>query len=315
MLIKSVEKEDLATVNSSVFLSSKWLYILRENEVPYGIFDNNGQLIGGFVLSKEKLFGLNFYRPPRLMSTISLFYKNSAKNYSKHIGEEKKLMQLLLNFFNELPYHIITLYFPTEFRDMQPFIWNKYKVIPSYTYIINLSNSIEEIEGKFSPERRNDIKKAIKDGVVCKHEHKPEIVKQLVLNTFSRKQKIIDSRLFDKLLFEFADSNNSVTYISYLNDRPIAAVFCIYDNSKIYYILGGYDNSYKHQGAGAIAVYSAIKYAKEIGIKHFDFEGSMLPEVEKYFRGFGGNLTPYYSINKAKLPLEIVLKFFKRSVF
>jgi len=64
-----------------------------------------------------------------------------------------------------------------------------------------------------------------------------------------------------------------------------------------------------------MAIVEAIKHSKELGISKFDFEGSMLPEVEKYFRGFGGNLVPYYSINKAKLPIEIALKFVKRTHF
>jgi hypothetical protein len=53
-----------------------------------------------------------------------------------------------------------------------------------------------------------------------------------------------------------------------------------------------------------------------LGIKYFDFEGSMLPQIEIFFRGFGGQLVPYYNrINKAKLPLEILLKFYKRELF
>jgi lipid II:glycine glycyltransferase (peptidoglycan interpeptide bridge formation enzyme) len=224
-------------------------------------------------------------------------------------------MQLLANFFEELSYHILTIYFPSEFVDMQPFIWKRFKVVPYYTYIIDLAESISVIEEKFAPERRNDIKKAIKDGIICRKENCPEIVKKIALNSFARKEKNIDLKIFDKVLFEFSDLENSMTFISYKNEIPIAAAFCIYDKEKIYYLIGGYDNEFKHQGAGALALYSAIRYAKELGIHYFDFEGSMIPEVEKYFRGFGGVLTPYYSINKAILPLEIALKLFRRSVF
>ena len=62
-------------------------------------------------------------------------------------------------------------------------------------------------------------------------------------------------------------------------------------------------------------MWEAIKFAKKLGIKYFDFEGSMVPQIERYFRGFGGKLTPYYRINKAKLPLEILLKFYRRELF
>ncbi len=41
----------------------------------------------------------------------------------------------------------------------------------------------------------------------------------------------------------------------------------------------------------------------------------MFESIEKYFRAFGGDLVPYYRINKAFLPLEILLKFIKRELF
>src|ERR1035437_4186833 len=315
MTVRQISKEELTLKTSSVFYSEKWINILGDNTKAYGIFNANEEIIGGFLLSKEKVLGLNIFRQARLMTAIQLFYKNSSKNYSKHAGEEKKLMQMLADFFEELPYHILTVYFPAEYVDMQPFIWSRFKVIPYYTYIIDLSESVSVIEEKFAPERRNDIKKAIKDGIICKKENCPDIVKRIALNSFMRKEKKIDLKIFDKVLFDFSDPGNSITFISYQNEIPIAAVFCVYDKEKIYYLIGGYDNEFKHQGAGALALYSAIKYAKEIGVHYFDFEGSMIPEVEKYFRGFGGVLTPYYSINKAKLPLEMALKLFRRSVF
>jgi hypothetical protein len=41
----------------------------------------------------------------------------------------------------------------------------------------------------------------------------------------------------------------------------------------------------------------------------------MLKGVEKFFRSFGPELVPYFTINKASLPLEILLKFKKRELF
>jgi hypothetical protein len=64
-----------------------------------------------------------------------------------------------------------------------------------------------------------------------------------------------------------------------------------------------------------MAMWAAIKFAKDLGLRSFDFEGSISPDIEKYFRGFGGTLTPYYQINKAKLPLEFILKLYKREYF
>ncbi len=316
MEIKQVDIQTISKHSQSVFLSIKWLNLFNKNLICFGIFDNNNKIIGGFTLYIEKKVGLfKYYRNPFYTPTINLFFENKAQNKAKLLSENKKLLTLIANFFTNLPYHIISIYLPNKYIDMQPFFWRGFKTIPNYTYIINLKQDIQLIEKNFSTERRNDIKKAIKDNIETKLCSDYNIVETLIMNTFDRKQKNVDYEMIHKILFEFSDKNNSFAFVSYKDNKPIAASFCIYDKQKVYYLLGGYDSKNKHQGAGALAVYAAIKFAKSLEIEKFDFEGSMLPEVEKYFRGFGGNLTPYYSINKAKLPIELALKFVNRSLY
>ena len=69
------------------------------------------------------------------------------------------------------------------------------------------------------------------------------------------------------------------------------------------------------QGVNNLLVRESITAAKELGCSTFDFEGSMLEGVEKFFRSFGPELVPYYTVNKALLPLELALKFRKRELF
>jgi len=316
MKIKEISKEILSENSNSIFLSIKWLSIFNDALKCYGIYNNEQKIIGGFTLYNEKKIGLiTYYRNPLYSPTINLFFKNKSQNKSKILSENKKLLMTLADFFSHLPYHILSVYLPGQFTDMQPFFWKGFKTIPNYTYIIDLKEDIQVIEKNFSTKRRNDIKKAIHDGVESKISHDHNITKELVLNTFNRKQKSINENIIDKILFNFADNSNSFSFISYQDNKPIAGSFYIYDQQKIYYLLGGYNNNNKHNGAGALSIFNAIKYAKKSGIDKFDFEGSMIPEVEKFFRGFGGNLVPYYSINRAKMPIEIMLKFVKRSMY
>ena len=316
MQIKKIEIQDLASKSKSVFLSEKWLSLFGSELQCYGIFNKSNQMIGGFTLKLETIYGfVKFYHNLSYTPTINLFFENKAQNKAKLLSENKKVLTLFADFIDNLPYHMLTLYLPANHIDMQPFYWRNYKAIPNFTYIIDLARDISIIEKDYSTERRNDIKKAIKDGVETKQCTDFNIVKSLIKNTFDRKQASVDEAMVDKILFEFANKDNSFAFVSYRNNMPIATSFCIYDNDKAYYLLGGYDSKNKHAGAGAMAVSRAIKHSKELGISKFDFEGSMLPEVEKYFRGFGGDLTPYYSINKAKMPIELALKFVKRTHF
>jgi len=316
MIIKKIDKLLLSKKSDSVFLSEKWLNLFDDELQAYGIFSKNDVLIGGFTMRLEKKLGfINFYHNLSYTPTINLFFENKAQNKAKKLSENKKMLKLFVDFIESLPYYMVTLYLPHVHIDMQPFYWKNYKAIPNFTYVIDLNRSIEAIEKDFSTERRNDIKKAIKDGIETRLCTDYNVVKSLIKNTFDRKQASVDDVMVDKILFEFADKGNSFAFVSYRGDTPIATSFCIYDNAKAYYLLGGYDSKNKHAGAGAMAVSNAIKYSLELGISKFDFEGSMLPEVEKYFRGFGGDLTPYYSVNKAKMPIELLLKFVKRTHF
>ncbi len=315
MVIKRVDINTLSEKANSVFLSEKWLSIYGKGLEPYGIFNGDNQLMGGFTLFRQKRSSITYYRNPMYMSTINLFFDNKSMNKAKILSENKKVMKALSDFLSDLSYGVLSIYLPENHIDMQHFYWKGFKVVPNYTYHIDLAQSESDIQKNYSTERRNDIKKAIKDEVVVKLTNDLELIKQMVSNTFSRKEKGYDEAMINRILFDFADDKNSFSYVSFRNDKAIAASFCIYDQDKAYYLLGGYDSKNKHQGAGALAVDAAIKHSKEIGIKIFDFEGSMLPEVEKYFRGFGGDLIPYYSINKAKLPLEMALKLINRSQF
>ena len=315
MVIKRIDINTLSSIADSVFLSNAWLAIYDDALEAYGIFNGAEQLMGGFVLYRQKRKGITYYRNPPFMSTINLFFENMAQNKAKRLSENKKYMNAMADFLDSLSYGVLSVYLPEKHIDMQHFFWKNFKVVPNYTYQIDLEQDLELIEKNYSNERRKNIKKAAKDGVEVKLTKDLGVVKEMVSHTFNRKEKDYDQGLVRKILDSFADEDNSFAFVSYQNGKALAASFYVYDEQKVYYLLGGYDNKNKHQGAGAMAMDAAIKFSKEKGLKIFDFEGSMLPEVEKYFRGFGGDLIPYYSINKAKLPLEMALKFINRSQF
>lgn len=59
-------------------------------------------------------------------------------------------------------------------------------------------------------------------------------------------------------------------------------------------------------------MWRSILFAKQTGAQVFDFEGSMQPGIEKYFREFGGDLIPYAAVEKSGLLLSLLMKLRKR---
>ena len=76
--------------------------------------------------------------------------------------------------------------------------------------------------------------------------------------------------------------------------RIHSAAYLIWDQQAAYYHLAGDDPALRESGAGILLVWAAICYASEVlGLACFDFEGSMLPAVERIRVQFGAEQTPY----------------------
>jgi hypothetical protein len=321
MYIKEINKDLREKYNKlfnapAVFDSFDWQEKVHGNALKiYGIFEDDGQMHGAFHLFHQKKIGFNFIKTPYYIPHIGLVYTNRAQNEANALSFNKKIIEQICDFLEGLSYGVISIAIPPGITDMQPFIWKKFKVVPNYTYRMDLSLSADEIEKRFSPEHRNSIKKALKDGVEVSPCNDYKVVKKMILRTFELKKEKMNEKNIDSILFGIANPQNSFSFTATANNEVIAATFCLYDNNYCYYLLGGYSSDSKHHGAGPLCVYNSVLKAKELGVPVFDFEGSMIKEVERYFRSFGGELVPYYTVNKARLPFEMILKFIKREQF
>ncbi|OQA02384.1 MAG: FemAB family protein [Bacteroidetes bacterium ADurb.Bin408] len=302
--------------NNAVFSSPEWTGMFGDRLQYCGIYEDSHKLVAGFYYYCDNRAGIPFYHCPPYTPHNGFIFKLSSKNFSAQHSEIKRLMSCAALYFNKLSKKgIVRIIFPHDLKDMQVFTWEKFKVSPLYTYRISLEQSMEEIQSKMLAERRNDIKKAQKDGIICELSNETELIRNMNEKMFHNKSVSASKTYLHKILQKFAGINNSYSFISKYKENVIASVFCIYDSSTVYYLLGSTDESNKHSGAGALALWYAIEHAKNLGLKTFDFEGSMIKPVEKYFRGFGGELTPYYTAVKAPLLIEMLLKLQKRELF
>lgn len=89
---------------------------------------------------------------------------------------------------------------------------------------------------------------------------------------------------------------------------PLAGICVMWDEKAAYYYLGGY-NPEGHRGAGALAIWQAMRYAHSVlKVQRFDFLGpGSVRHLERFFRDFGGNLIPTFYVNweQTSLPREL----------
>ena len=283
--------------NGDIFAHPDWISIQASTSQTYIIKDDSNWL-GTFTLNQEKKWGIPLFRNPHFTPHIAWTWKHSAIKTTTQHTIWKEASSLMCDLFKRAKISKIQISFPPTVTDVQKFIWEGFNVTPKYTYQIQLKNSTEKIFEQFSSSHRNHISKAIKDQVEWKIMHDPSLMEKLVRSTFSRKKQKFHSQYLHQILHQFCNEKNAMMCFAYRNEVVIAGALVIHDQEKAYLLLSGYESDKKHGGAGIGCVWELIKKCQNSQIPIFDFEGSMLTEVEQYFRGFGGELVPYFMIEK-----------------
>lgn len=304
MYIEKLNRNELDKLNtSSVFNSREWIDIsFGKQFCLMGIYNKNRELIGVFyyyIFQRGKV--LTQISAPPFSPNCGLWVEDKTINPSQKNTFRKKIMVVVRDYFLAQKFDIFALPFPLEYVDMQEFIWSGFTVEPRYTYQLDLKESTDSLLAKMSSERRKNIKKAEKDGVFVSRATNFEEAKDLIYGSYENKVLEANKTVLNNLFSSFSSDKNTLCFVAYNKDKsPLATVFCVFDAKACYYILGGYNKSQSHEGAGALAMWESIKLAKQMGVEVFDFEGSMLPPIEKYFRGFGGMMIPFYSVKRNK---------------
>lgn len=307
--------ERLAREQGTIFHSPEWTDLFGAGLKRLGVFSKSGELLAGFHLFSVGLSKCQVLRNPPFTPLCGPFMNISAHNPVAILEARRDVITALATFLDRREHALVTLSLGRNIKDSLPFVWRRFKVVPRYTYVVDLSLPQEERKRNMSPSRRNDITKALRDGLTVRRADDLADVKELVRDGFVRNNLGRKDALLDAIFDRFAKPENCYGFVTYRNDIPLAAVFVIYDRLTAYYILSGYRTEGGHHGAGALALSEAIEYAAGLGLKFFDFEGSMIPAIEKYFRGFGGEITPFFTVNKAWFACELLLKIYKRESF
>lgn len=309
-LIKSDEEAwfYLSEKYGCIFDSIRWTAIFSPALNRIGIYDASNSLRGGFFYYKEKRFGLNIFRNPPYTPYVGPFFDYRAINSAARISEQRVVVEAMVDYLKLQNASIVALSMAPSITDCLPFYLQQWKVVPQYTYRIDLSQSEEAILAAMSTERRKNIRKAKIDGISVVEDLKTDTLRSLMIETYTRQNFKIPLKITDQVLKTFSPGNNCICMIAKQPDgKPIAGVYIIHDNQSAFYLIGGYSTG-GHHAAGALAMWHAILKTKDLGLKVFDFEGSIIPSIERYFRGFGGTFTPTFTVNKASIPIEIALK-------
>ncbi|MFC1932959.1 GNAT family N-acetyltransferase [Chloroflexota bacterium] len=299
----------------TVFHKSFWLKASEKKIVIYGYFKGR-ELYAGIPLSHCVKFGIRVALPPLLTPYSGVLLRKSEGKYVTRLSAEKEATQKIAQKLKS-DQHFVNFMYPPGVVNIQPFLWEGFSLSIMYTYIIQLDRSLEDIWNAMEFETRHHIRKAEKDGIVINKSDDFNQTLNLVEKSNTRQNRDVRSELMvcpahDEVLAKRGQCKSFLAQDK--NGDNIAAVYIVWDNRRSYNVLSGYDSEKKHHGASTLALWKAIEFSKqELGLEEFDFEGSMVPRLERFYRGFGGQQIVRYGVTWVKPSLKILV--FAREAF
>jgi len=258
----------------------------------------NNKVVASMPWVLKERFGVKILCHPALTQTLGPWLADPppGTKYAQRLAREKDLMEALID---QLPdYQIFRQNFAPEITNWLPFYWRGFQQTTQYTYRLRDLSDMQSIWSSFQAKVKTDIRKAQKQGVIV--ELSGDIDSFLDVNelTFIRQgMKLPYARSYVKRLFAACQQNNAgAIFLARGKDgRVHAGNFLVWNHHCAYYLMGGGDPEVRNSGATSLAMWQAIQFAATVS-RIFDFEGSMMEPVERFFRGFGAVQTPYFAV-------------------
>ena len=190
--------------------------------------------------------------------------------------------------------------------------WKGFKQSKKHTYRIHDLSNIEKVFSNFNSSTRQQIRKAEKNITVSESQDVEALYKMVSLTFKRQSKKIPYSFAYVKSINEACAKRNcrKILLAKDSEGNIHSACFIAWDKNTTFYIMGGADPKYKSSASYSLLMYSAIKEASKHS-KEFDFCGSSIPSIERFFKGFGSEQVTYFQmkkVNSKALKLFLSLK-------
>lgn len=282
-----------------IFQTPLWLdTVAGEGNWDVVLTFQGDHLSGAFPFVTSKKYGLHQITLP-----ILTFYLGPLVLFPSDLSEENKLSfkrKVLSQLEEQLPK---TDRFITQtdfnFDYWLPFYWKGYQQTIRYTFLMDTEKPLDAIYSGFKPNIKKLIKKAEGNFTISLGDS-PEEIYTLYKTDYERKNIKISFSKNDIIKIDNALSPANRRIILQASDSTgnvIAAYYILIDHQYMHYIFGAVEHSQRNSGVMSLLMWEAIQLAKKNNLK-FNFGGSMNKNIEQFFSGFRGALTPYMRISK-----------------
>ena len=279
------------------FHQAGWWQALWGDEWSVSLSQKGDHIHGAWPYRKTQKVGLSMIRPPMLTPYHGplLLYPPQQKRTTRYSFQHEVVQGLLeqLSGYQHCYQHLR----PQSHLGMA-FHLSGFDLTTRYTYVVPELSDADALFSQCRENIRREIRKAEKSLTVQPEEDIDLLhtVKKAHYATQKRQYEISKTLLQRGFAYSREQRKGELLVARDDHGQPQGAIWYVWDAESAYYLHGGTFPQSKNSGAMSLLLWTALKRAAQ-HTRSFNFEGSMVPAIERYFRSFGGVCTPYLAVS------------------
>ncbi len=221
------------------------------------------------------------YLPRSVMPTITVI------DFLTEYGKKNKLI-----FIKIEPYEL-----KSEMQNLKSQTNSKFKILsskfllhsphalfPSWTQILDINQSEDELFKNLKPKTRYNIRLAQKKGVIVKEESNDKgftIFSDLYFATCKRQKYFGHTPHYHQIVWDHLKKDIAHIMIAYYQDIPLVVYQLWHFKNRLYYVYGGSSEQHRNFMAANLLMWEAIRLGKKLGATVFDMWGSLPPDYNQ----------------------------------
>lgn len=287
----------VSATSYNLFQEPWWLNAVAPGEWDEVVVKHAGQVAARLPFVRRRRLGSTWLLQPKLTKWLGPWLRPSTAKLTNRIAEEKELMQELIDALPQ--FDLFRQSFAPEVTYWLPFYWRGFSQTTLYTYRLSDLTNRASLWAALRENIRREIRKAEKI-VTVRSDLDIDCFARVWALTFARQgaRLPVSIDLLRRLDLACAQRNcRRMFFAEDAHGRIHSVAFLVWNENCAYYLLGGSDPSLRNSGAGSLVMWEALAFASTVS-RQFDFEGSMIESVERFFRAFGGRPVSFFSLSK-----------------
>lgn len=283
-----------------IFFRDWWLdAVAGPNNWNAAVVMKDSQVTAAMPYVSRRQYGMKVISQPPLTPMLGPWLRPGKGKPSTKLTNEKTLMLALIDQLPDFDHFIQNWHH--ERTNWLPFSWKNFCQTTRYTYLLEDIRDMNKVWNGFQHSTRGECRKAA-------NRFKLQLRDDLSLDAFLE----LNRMTFAKQGLPVPYSDAFVRRIDAAcvergcrkfwiavdpEGRHHAGFYMVWDETSAYGLMNGANPDLRSSGGISLCFWEGIKYAATVTQK-FNFSGSMLQPVERFFRGFGGRQVPYFRITK-----------------